>query len=461
MSLVLPEHGLPDADTAYDAVALHLGDIRAAIAARDVDTITHLMSELHAADKAALLEGIPEDERGELVSMLAEQFDGDILPELDPDIAEEVIEALGPELSAEALSQLDTDDAVQVMEELSEEGQQSLLDAVTDEVREELEEGLAYPHDSAGRLMTKKLVCVPEFWTVGDTIDYLRSHDDLPDNFYAVHVVDAKYKPVGRVLLGKIMQSRRAVKIEDIAEDETYAVTTHTDQEEVAFRFTRYGLVEAPVINNAGRLVGIITVDDVVHVIHEEEEEDYLRAGGVSSQDMQSGLFETVKLRFPWLFINLLTAVLASVVIGLYAHTIEKLVALAVLMPIVASMGGNAGIQSVTVAVRALATRQLRGTNAMAAIRKELLIGVLNGLLLAAIMAAGAFLWYHDFQLAAIFGAAIIIALTMAGLSGAVIPILLARLKIDPAISSGIFLTTITDVVGFFSFLGLASWWMG
>lgn len=454
---------LPPQDDApaYDAVAAHLADLRAAIAAHDVDTIHHLMSELHAADKAELLEGISEDERAVLVAMLSEQFDGEILSELDPDIAEEVMEALGPDKSAEALSQLETNDAVQIIEELSEEGQQSLLDAVPELLREELEESLSYPEDAAGRLMTKKCVAVPQFWTVGDAIDYLRSTDDLPDNFYAVHVVDAKHHPTHRVLLGQMMKHKRTERIVDIAEDETYSVTTHTDQEEVAFLFTKYGLVEAPVVNATGRLVGIITVDDVVHVIHEEEEEDYLRAGGVSAQDIQAGLLETVRMRFSWLFINLLTAVLASVVIGLYAHTIQKLVALAVLMPIVASMGGNAGIQSVTVAVRALATRQLRGSNAVATIRKEFLIGLLNGLLLAAIMGGGAWLWYDDANLALVFGAATIIALTLAGFSGALIPIVLARLKIDPAPSSGIFLTTITDVVGFLSFLGLAAWWIG
>ncbi len=445
----------------YEISSALLEDIQNALEAGDSDTVNNLLIGVHSADKAELLNLLSEDDRVELAAMLADGFDATILPELSPDAAEDVIEGLGVDRSVEVLQQLETDDAVHIIDELSDDSREDIMQAIPAALRGELEEGLAYPEKSAGRMMTKKLVCVPEFWTVGDTIDYLRAHTDLPENFYVVYVVDARFHPIGRITLGSVLQHQRSVKINQISNTETYRVLTDTDQEEVAYLFTKYGLVEAPVTNASGRLVGTITVDDVVHVIHEEEGEDYLRAGGVSEQDLQASLIETIRLRFPWLFINLLTAVLASVVIGMYSETIEKLVALAVLMPIVASMGGNAGIQSVTVAVRALATKQLKDANAMAVIRKELLIGFFNGLLLATVMAVGAWAWYHDAQLALIFGAATIIALTMAGISGAVIPIVLSKLKIDPAVSSGIFLTTITDVVGFLSFLGLAAWWLG
>ncbi len=446
----------PDAEP-YAVPADVIGDICRAIQAQDPDMAAAIIDELHVADKAELLNALNEEQRYELTGMLCEAFDHDILPELTPEAAGHVLDALGVDRSAEALSYLDTDDAVHVIEELDAQDQRDILDAIPEARRNELEEGLSYPEESAGRLMTKKLICVPEFWSVGDTIDYLRSHPDLPDHFYIVYVVDPKFRPLGRLLLGKVMQHKREKPVREIMDTEVYPVKPDTDQEHVAYLFSKYALVEAPVVNDEGRLVGTITVDDIMDVIHEEEEEDYLRAGGVKSQDIQANVRDTVRQRFPWLFINLLTAVAASLVIGLYSDTIEQLVALAVLMPIVASMGGNAGTQSVTVAVRALATRQLQSSNSFKVIRKELLIGLLNGVGLAAIMAAGTYAWYQDIRLAVVFAIATIVTLMVAGLSGAAIPIVLNRLKVDPAVSSGIFLTTVTDVVGFLTFLGLAA----
>lgn len=428
-----------------------------AIAEQDVDTAIGVLEELHAADKAELLNMMDEEQRGELTAMLEESFDYNILPELSAEAVEHVYEALGADRCAEALLQLESDDVLHVFEELPEANQQDLLGVVPAQLRTEITQAMSYPADSAGRLMTRRLVAVPEYWTVGNAIDYLRSHQELPVNFYIVYVVDARFHPIGRVPLGKIMQNKRDARMIDIMSRDNYQVQTDTDQEEVAHLFTKYALVEAAVVNGEGRLIGTITVDDVVHVIHEEEGEDYLRAGGVKSQDIQSGLWETMKQRFPWLFVNLLTAVAASVVIGAYSETIEQLVALAVLMPIVASMGGNAGTQSVTVAVRALATRQLKGGRGWTAMRKELMIGSLNGAVLALIMALGCWLWYQDGTLAAIFGVATILTLMIAGFFGAAIPLLLNRLKIDPAVSSGVFLTTVTDIAGFLSFLGLAA----
>lgn len=442
---------------ADDVCAAHLGDLKSAIEGGDIDTAKELIDNLHAADKAELLNTLNEASRYELTEMMAEEFDHAILPGLSADATEDVIEALGPDKSVEVLKQLETDDAVHVMEDLSVSDQQEILDAADEPLREELEEGLAYPEDSAGRLMTKKLICVPEFWSVGDVIDYLRGHEDLPVNFYVVYVVDPKFHPVGRAQLSHVMTSPRKICISDVMGNQSYSVATDMDQEEVAHMFRKYALVETPVVNAEGRLVGTITVDDVVDVIREEEEEDYLRAGGVKAQDIQMGLMDTVKQRFPWLFINLLTAVLASVVIGMYADTINQLVVLAVLMPIVASMGGNAGTQSVTVAVRALATRQLKTSNYSAAIRKELLIGLFNGVGLAVIMGGSTFAFYGDIMLAVVFASATVLTLMVAGFSGAFIPILLNRLNVDPAVSSNVFLTTVTDVVGFFAFLGLAA----
>ncbi|MFO0109932.1 MAG: magnesium transporter, partial [Alphaproteobacteria bacterium] len=327
-----------------------------------------------------------------------------------------------------------------------------------EDVREEVAQSLTYPEESAGRLMRKALVAVPESWSVGQTIDYLRSQETLPEQFYLIYTVDGEFRAVGRLLLGQMLQQKREVKLAAIVSSDLYAVTPTTDQEEVAHLFRKYAIVETPVLDETGRLVGTITVDDVVDVIQEEEEEDDLAAGGVRAQDFQSRLLETVKTRFRWLFVNLLTAVLAAAVIGQFEGAIEAIVALAILMPMVASMGGNAGTQAVTVAVRAIATKSLTSANQWSHIRKEMLIGMMNGLGLGLLMALGAYFWFHQPILALVLFLAALATMAMAGLFGALIPIILHRRGIDPAIASTIFLTTVTDCVGFLSFLGLASW---
>lgn len=437
-------------------------EVAIAIADGELENVTQIMDELHAADKAEVITLLSAEKREILLDGLCDSdigttFDSDILPYLEGDVATQVIEKLGVEQSATALRELDSDDALHVIEELGIPHQESLIEAMPKGLRGEIQEGLTHAEESAGRLMRRELVSVPEFWSVGDTIDHMRKQDKLPDTFYIIYAVDPRYHVTGRVLLANLMRHKRSVLISEIMEKELYSVPTSMDQEEVAHTFRKYGLVETPVINTEGRLVGTITVDDVVDVIREEEEEDFLRAGGLSVQDLNSSISTTLKQRFPWLFINLGTAILASVVIGAYSETIEQLVALAVLMPIVASMGGNAGTQSVTVAVRALATKELRSSNAMRAIRKELFIGILNGLAFAAITGAAAYFWFGDYMLSMVLGGATIATLMMAGLFGALIPIALDRFKLDPAIGSSIFLTTVTDVVGFFSFLGLAA----
>jgi len=450
----------PNVETApvpVDICADRLKDLKTAIDTQDVDTAREVLRELHYADKAELLNLLDEEGRQELTAMIADSFDKDILPELSTEAALDVVETLGPDKSAEVLTQLETDDAIHVMGELSPETQQDILNVAPAVLREELEEGLSYPEQSAGRLMNKRLICVPEFWSVGQTLGYLRERTDLPENFYVIYITDPKFHPVGRVTLAKVTQSQLDVSIASIMEEDSYAVQTTTDETDVAFQFWKYGLVETPVVNAQGRLVGTITVDDVVDVIHREDEKDLLQAGGVMSQDIQLGVPETLKQRFPWLFINLLTAVLASFVIGLFEHTIDQLVVLAVLMPIIVSMGSNAGTQSVTVTIRALATRQLKPSSYLAAIRKEVVVGLFNGLGFAVIMGVCAYVIYHDARLSIVFALATIITLGIVGLFGALIPLILHRLKVDPAVSSTVFMTTVSDVFGFLIFLGLAT----
>lgn len=446
-----------DPDTGFSLSPEFVAEIIDTIHRGDRSTARALVYPLPAPDQAELFEQLSHDERRWLTSVIAAEFDSDTLAELSPEAAEDVIEALGPKKSAAVLAELETDDAVHILEDMTQAEQRELLEVMPAQQREEVEAGLTYPPESAGRMMRKALVAVPEFWTVGDTIDFLRGADELPEFFYIIYTVDAAFHPTGRVLLSSILGNKRDIELETIRSVSTYPVSTLTDQEEVAYLFRKYALVEAPVVDEAGVLVGTITVDDVVDVMQEEEEEDYLRAGGVTGQDFQLGVWQTVRARFGWLFVNLLTAILASIVISFFEGTIEKIVALAVMMPMVASMGGNTGTQTITVAVRAIATKQLTDANAAQYVRKEMMIGFLNGAGLGLIMGSGVYLKFHDATLALVMFMAATITMTMAGLWGAVIPIFLNRRGFDPAISSAIFLTTVTDCVGFFSFLGLAT----
>jgi magnesium transporter len=448
---------LQESDITFSLSADFISQVRDAIEREDTLATRELVSPLPAPDQAELFEQLNHDERIWLTETLAADFDSETLAELSPEAAEDVIEALGTEKSAEVLAELETDDAIHILEDLGPAEQLQLLEGMPQAMREEVEEGLTYAPESAGRLMRKALVAVPEFWTVGDTIDFLRNSEELPEYFYIIYTVNPGFVPTGRVMLGTILGHKRAVPLEQIKQTNLYAVNADTDQEEVAFMFRKYALVEAPVINTEGVLVGTITVDDVVDVMAEEDEEDYLRAGGLAESDFQSSIFDTVRARFGWLFINLLTAVLASLVIGLFEGTIEKIVALALMMPMVASMGGNSGTQTVTVAVRAIATRQLTNANARSYVLKELWIGLLNGAGFGLLMALGVYTLFTDMKLAMVMLLACTATLSMAGFWGALIPIYLHRRGFDPAVSSTVFLTTVTDCVGFFSFLGLAT----
>ncbi|WP_343564866.1 magnesium transporter [Kiloniella sp. b19] len=419
-----------------------------------------LVENLHEADAADLLEQLGRKERKALMKVLGAGFDPEILPYLDTSVKEEIVELLGPQGIANLLPSLDSDDQVDLFDDLDEELRMHILSALPMTYRRVIEEGLSYPESSAGRLMQRELVAVPSVWTVGETIDYMRVSDDLPDDFYDIYIVTPRHKAVGSVSLSKLLRSRRHMRLDEIIEEQLHTIPLVTDQEEVAHLFRQYSLVSAPVVDEQERLVGVITIDDVVDVIDEEAAEDIMKMGGVSEQDFYEDIVDTTKSRFAWLVVNLFTAIAASLVIGLFEGTIEQVVALAVLMPIVASMGGNAGTQTLTVAVRSLAMKDLSSSNAHRFVGKELLIGVINGLLFAILAATVAWVWFESRQLAFIIAAAMIINMIVAGLSGTLIPIGLDRLKIDPAIASSVFLTTVTDVIGFFAFLGLAAFFL-
>lgn len=447
----------PSAEEDYRLSVALVREVDKAIDEEDFGRIRDLIFEMHAADLAELFNVLTGERRERLLSHIGAQFDPEVLTYLKPGIREDIIEHLGVEKSAEVIAQLDTDDAVHVIEDLSAADQQEILESVPEEAREDIIESLTYPESSAGRLMRPEFVSVPEFWTVGDAIDHLRGTSELPDDFYVLFVMDPRFRPIGTVMLSRVMQNRRETRIKDIMNLDIHTIPTNLDQEEVANIFRKYALVEAPVVNDDGRLVGVVTVDDVVDVIQEEGEEDIMRMGGVANQDFHAPILETARRRFLWLFINLLTAILASWVIGRFEGSIQKIVALAVLMPIIASMGGNAGIQTVTVAVRAITTRQLQSTNALAVLWKEIIVGGVNGMLMGIITGAGVAMVFGNGRLALVFAAAMMMNMIMAGFCGVLIPLLFQRLKLDPAITSGVFLTMFTDITGFLSFLGLAT----
>jgi magnesium transporter len=409
---------------------------------------------------ADLLQLLRPELRGRLVDYLRPDFDPEILPELEEHVREDVAEHLGTRALARNIARLETDDALELISSLQEDKQRQVFQAIPSALRATLEEGLAFPEDSAGRLMQRDFVAVPAFWSVGETIDYLREADNLPHEFYDIFVIDPRHCAVATVALSHVLRNKRPIKIIDITEPDLVTVPANMDQEEVAFLFRQQNLVSAPVVDDAGRLIGTITIDDVVDVINEEAEEDIMRLGGVRTDDLYSAALETGRSRFSWLFLNLITAVLASIVISFFEATLEQIVMLAILMPIVASMGGNAGTQTMTVAVRALATKELTSANAFRVMRKEALVGVYNGLIFAFLVGLVAWFWSGSRSVGAVMAAAMIITLLIAALAGMIIPLGLSRTGIDPAIASGVFLTTVTDVIAFSAFLGLAAWFL-
>lgn len=443
-----------------DAYLLDRSAVAAILDAVDVGNqalLTELMEPLHAADIADLLEQIGHAERESLIRLYDHEFDGDILSELDESIREDVISILAPHVLADAVRELESDDVVDLIEDLEEPQQEAILDALAETDRLAVKQAMTYPEGSAGRLMQREVVMAPEHWNVGQAIDYMRSNEHMPDQFYHVILVDPRLHPVGNVTLGKLMGARREVPLVDITEEMFHVIPVTQDEEDVAYAFNQYHLISTPVVDDEGRLAGMITIDDAMAVLDEEHEEDILRLAGVGDESsLSDSVAETVKRRLPWLAVNLLTAILASLVIALFEDTLSRFVALAVLMPIVASMGGNAGTQSLTVAVRSLATRDLTGSNVWRVIRREVLVGLLNGLVFAVTMGVVGVIWFGSPQIGYVIAVAMVINLVVAGLAGTVIPVAMDKMGVDPALASGTFVTTVTDVVGFFVFLGLA-----
>ncbi len=433
-----------------------------AIAGRDGERLRALIGRLHEADTGDLLEALDPALRPKLIELMGADFDFSALTEVDDTVREEILEELPAQAVADGVRELDSDDAVYILEDLPAQDQSEILAQLPFRERVALEKSLKYPDGSAGRRMQVDLIAIPPSWTVGETIDFMRETADLPERFYEIFVVDSANRFLGAVPLDRLLRTERPVGIPTLMEPDRRRVHAVDDQEEVARQFERYNLVSAPVLDADDRLVGVITVDDIVDVIEEEAEEDIKALGGVKAdEELSDSVAEIVRSRFPWLVANLGCALIAAWVIGQFTGSIEKMVALAVLMPIVASMGGNAATQTMTVAVRALATRELSAANAWRVARRELMVGAVNGLGFALIMGAVAAFWFNVTDLGLVIGLAMVFVLAMAALGGIVIPLLLTRLGIDPAVSSGPFVTTITDVVGFFSFLGIATLWFG
>ncbi len=423
----------------------------------DRDQVRRLLLPLHVADLADLLGLVSASERRQLVEVLGDDLDPGVLAELDQDVRDAVLKQLHPSVIAAAVSAMDSDDAVQLVEDMPQEARKTVLDYVPQVDRAAVEQALAYGEDRAGRLMQREVFTVPPFWTVGQVIDHMRESQGLPDKFFEIYVVDESFHPIGSVPISRLLQAQRDVSIRELMDTEVQLIPASLEQGQVAYLFNQYHLLSAPVVNEDHRLVGMITVDDIVDVIKEEDTEDILALGGVLDEGLSDGVLKTTERRFSWLLVNLLTAILASIVIAFYDDTIEKFVALAVLMPIVASMGGNAGTQTLTVAVRAIATRDLTPANAMRIIWREVLVGGLNGILFAILLGVIGGIWFHSVTLAVVLGAAMIVNLLCAGAAGILVPLGLQRANVDPAVASTVFVTTVTDVIGFFVFLGLGS----
>jgi magnesium transporter len=420
-----------------------------------------MAEDLHAADLSDLIEALPQERRVEFIQALGREFDVEALAELDEAVRDEVLTALPNDVIASAINELDTDDALYLIEDMEPREQQDILAKVPSEERAALNRALEYPEDSAGRLMQTEFVAVPEFWTVGKVIDHVRATPELPDDFVEIYVTDPAFHLKGAVPLSRILRSPRGTEVSAIQDGEQTVFNVRDTRDDIAYKFEQYNLVSAAVTDDDGRLVGTLMVDDIVDVIQEDAEEDILQLGGVSAEEtITDSVWSITRSRFAWLFVNLLTAILASWVISWFGAEIEKVVALAILAPIVASMGGNAATQTMTVTVRALATRNLGPLNAMRFTLRECMVGLINGLLFAVIVGLFSWWWFGMDRLGLIIGAAIVINLAAAALAGILVPLALDHYEIDPAIASGTFVTTVTDVVGFFAFLGLASIWL-
>lgn len=450
-----PDQPVPDDEAQRAQLA---SDLRDAIDLGEGDWIRETLEDMHPADASDLLEHLSTERFEAAVELLDGDLPSEILIELREEYREDAVEMMSDEAVVEALDDLETDDATAVLEDLDEDRRERILDELEPEDRAVLEASFEFEEDTAGRLMQREFLAAPEFWTIGQTIDFARDNaDDLPTDFYEIYVVDPSNKPLGYVLLSQLLRTGRDVKLADIMESFNSDIHVDMDQEEVAYQFQKYALASAPVKDHDGRLVGMITVDDMVHVIQEENTEDLLALANVSSADGSDTVWESVKARAPWLGINLITAFVASAIIALFEGTLDRLVQLAILMPVVAALAGNAGSQGLAVAVRAIAEREMEGKAGRRAVVRETLTGVVNGGIFAIGVALVALFWFKDAKLSIVLGIAMFASFVWAGASGILVPLTLKRMGADPAVASSVFVLTLTDVMAFFSFLGLAT----
>lgn len=443
-------------DASYVINKQKMAIVLSALASGNRVDLTEVLEPLHPADIADIIEQLNTSDRARFIRLYDTEFYGDILSEIDEHIREEVIAELKPDVLAEAVRDLESDDVVDIVEDLEEEQKETILKALDEGDRVAVQSLLSYPERSAGRLMQREVVMAPEHWSVGMAIDFLRNDANLPEQFYHIVLVDPRLHPVGNVSLGKLMSSKRSVLLKEIIEDVFQVIPADQDEADVAYAFNQYHLISAPVVDMENRVVGVITIDDAMVVLDEELEEDIMLLAGIGDSSVSDTIIETVRGRLPWLAVNLVTAILASIVIAQFEATIAQFVALAILMPIIASMGGNAATQSLTVAVRAIATKDISSTNIGRVIRREVGVGILTGLIFAVSMGLIGVFWFGTAMLGVVIAISMLINLVVANLAGTTIPVILEKLGIDPALASGAFVTTVTDVVGFFAFLSIA-----
>ena len=450
------DNDLGSKDASYVIDKQKMAIVLSALTSGNRVDLTEALEPLHPADIADIIEQLNTTDRARFIRLYDTDFYGDILSEIDEHIREEVISELKPDVLAEAVRDLESDDVVDIVEDLEEEQKETILRALDEGDRVAVQSLLSFPEQSAGRLMQREVVMAPEHWSVGMAIDFLRNDANLPEQFYHIVLVDPRLHPVGNVSLGKLMSSKRSVLLKEIIEDVFQVIPADQDEADVAYAFNQYHLISAPVVDMENRVVGVITIDDAMVVLDEELEEDIMLLAGIGDSSVSDTIIETVRGRLPWLAVNLVTAILASIVIAQFEATIAQFVALAILMPIIASMGGNAATQSLTVAVRAIATKDISSTNIGRVIRREVGVGILTGLIFAVSMGLIGVFWFGTAMLGVVIAISMLINLVVANLAGTTIPVILEKLGIDPALASGAFVTTVTDVVGFFAFLSIA-----
>jgi len=424
----------------------------------DSQFIDNSLKELHPSDSADIIENLSIENRSKLIELEGFNIEPEIFVELNESIQSEILLLLSINSIANLLKKLESDDAITILENIDQSKKDSVLNLLPPQDRFLLEEGLGYPEDSAARIMQREFTAIPSNWAVGQTIDYLRESKNLPDEFLEIFIVDTDFKPIGTVPSSKVLRTPRDNKMNSIMREMQVLIPVNMDQEEVGHTFENYNLTSAGVVDKNNKLVGMITSDDILTIVKEEAEEDVLRLAGVGDEEITDGIFKKTKRRFNWLLLNLFTAFLATWVISIFGETIEQMVALAFLMPIVASMGGNAGMQTLAVTIRAIATQKLSTTNISKTVSKEFAIGILNGIIFAIISSVIVFLWFKDLNLSIIIAVSMILNMIVAGLFGILVPVTLKKFKVDPAISSSVFVTTITDVIGFLSFLGVGAY---